>query len=76
MTALAAAVLTAVLLLARLVFQTFFGRIRTAQEQVAHHAHESPSSMLVPARACWPSGSVVAGYARFPAPVAGRGRGT
>ena len=54
--------------MARLVFLTFFGSFRGSQE-TARHVHESPASMLVPL-VLLALGSIVAGYAWFPTPVA------
>ena len=66
--ALLAAFLTAAYM-ARLVFLTFFGGFRGTQE-AAHHLHESPRSMLVPL-VLLALGSLAAGYAWFPSPLAG-----
>jgi NADH-quinone oxidoreductase subunit L len=65
--ALFTAMLTAAYM-ARLVFLTFFGRFRGSQE-TAQHVHESPASMIVPL-VLLAVGSLVAGYAWFPSPVA------
>ncbi len=66
--ALTAAFLTAAYM-ARLVFLTFFGPFRGSQE-VGRHVHEAPASMLVPL-VLLAVGSIVAGYAWFPSPIAG-----
>jgi NADH-quinone oxidoreductase subunit L len=62
--ALFAAFLTAAYM-ARLVFLTFFGEFRGGHD-AEHHLHESPWSMLGPLLVL-AVGSVVAGYALFPA---------
>jgi NADH-quinone oxidoreductase subunit L len=62
--ALFAAFLTAAYM-ARLLFLTFFGEFRGGGE-AEHHLHESPWSMLGPL-VLLAIGSVVAGYALFPA---------
>jgi NADH-quinone oxidoreductase subunit L len=62
--ALFTALLTAAYM-ARLLFLTFFGEFRGGHD-AEHHVHESPWSMLGPLVAL-AVGSVVAGYALFPA---------
>jgi NADH-quinone oxidoreductase subunit L len=57
--------------MARLVFLTFFGEFRGGHE-AEHHLHESPWSMLGPL-VVLAIGSVVAGYALFPAAREGVG---
>jgi NADH-quinone oxidoreductase subunit L len=57
--------------MARLVFLTFFGRFRGSHE-AEHHVHESPWSMLGPL-VLLAVGSMVAGYAWFPSPIAEAG---
>jgi len=57
--------------MARLVFLTFFGRFR-GSEETERHVHESPWSMLGPL-VLLAVGSLVAGYAWFPSPVARAG---
>ncbi len=69
--ALFTALLTAAYM-ARLLFLTFFGEFRGGHE-AEHHVHESPWSMLGPLVAL-AAGSIVAGYALFPAAEGGRVR--
>ncbi len=57
--------------MARLVFLTFFGRFR-GSEETERHVHESPWSMLGPL-VLLAVGSLVAGYAWFPSPIARAG---